>query len=79
MTVRVPAEYRKKIKKLRNVNWSEVVRRAIAKRIDEEERRMEMKEAVSAMDGLKERLLEAQGPTDYDSSEVIRHWRETRR
>jgi|GEM_PF-6905208 hypothetical protein len=38
-----------------------------------------MKEAVSIMDRLKERLLREQGSTDYDSSEEIRHWRETRR
>lgn len=79
MSIRVPKEYRKKLKKFKQINWSEVVRKAIATRIDEEERKMDIKEAVSFMDGIRERILKSQGSTDYDSSEAIRRWRETRR
>ena len=38
ITIRLPRMLREKIKKYRNINWSEVVREAIARRIEIEER-----------------------------------------
>jgi len=52
ITLRVPRELREKIKKRRGVNWSEVVREAIARRIEVEERL----EAIRRIDEAKKRV-----------------------
>ena len=38
-----------------------------------------MLEAAREMDEIRGRILRLYGATDYDSSEVIRRWRESRR
>ena len=50
--MRIPRELREKIKKRRGVNWSEVVREAIARRITIEERL----EATRRIDEAKKRV-----------------------
>ena len=50
--MRIPRELREKIKKRNGVNWSEVVREAIARRIEVEERL----EAIRRIDEAKKRV-----------------------
>ena len=52
ITLRIPSELKEKIKKRRGVNWSEVVREAIARRITIEERL----EATRRIDEAKKRV-----------------------
>ena len=52
ITLRIPRELKEKIKKRRGVNWSEVVREAIARRIKIEERL----EATKKIDEAKKRV-----------------------
>jgi hypothetical protein len=71
---RVDEETRRKMKRLRHVNWSEVMRQAIIKKIEEETRRdpdpNEIDEAIRLMD-------EVRRPRgDFDGSEEIRKWRD---
>ncbi|KYH39483.1 MAG: hypothetical protein AYL32_016010 [Candidatus Bathyarchaeota archaeon B26-2] len=70
ITVRVPEELRRKMKKFRHINWSEVIRRAIA----EELKRERMREASQTIDRLR-----AKSKVKWDSVAVIRRWREERR
>lgn len=74
---RVDEDTRKKMKRLRHVNWSEVMRQAIIKKIEEETRReidpLKVKEAVRLMDQVR-RPHEA-----YDGAEEIRKWRDKRK
>ena len=79
VTVRVPRELREKMRRFSYVNWSEVIREAIRRRVEAEERRQRMLEAAREMDEIRGRILRLYGATDYDSSEVIRRWRESRR
>ena len=79
ISVRVPRELREKMRKFSHVNWSEVVREAIRRRVEVEERRLRMLEAARDMDRIRSRILQLYGATEYDSSEVIRRWRELRR
>ena len=78
-TVRIPRELKEKMKKLSYINWSKVVREAIAHKVEEEERKNDIKKAVKIMDSIRLKILREQGSAlDYDSSEVIRYWREKR-
>ena len=72
ITVRVPREIRELMKKYRNVNWSEVVREAILKKIREESER-NLAEAV-----LLNEKLRRKAPEGWDSVKVIRDWRRKR-
>ncbi len=70
ITVRVPEELRKEMKKLKHVNWSEVIRQAIA----EELKREKMRKASQTIEELR-----AKSKVKWNSVAVIREWREKRR
>lgn len=82
ITVRVPNELRKKMKSLSQINWSEVVRRAIESRVTIEMERKKNREAIveagKRIDQLYERLRAEYGTTEFDSSETVRYWRDRR-
>lgn len=79
ITVRVPEELKRKMREFDYINWSEVVRKAIEERVAIEERRKLREQAARAMDEIRGRILRDYGPTNYDSAEVIRFWRDLRR
>jgi len=69
ITVRVDKRMKKRMSEKRDANWSDVMRRAIAQKIDgEDERNLSM--AVL----LNERSV-ATPETGYDSTKAIREWR----
>lgn len=69
LTVKVDEELRERMKRLKHVNWSGVIRESIRKKIEEENGR-NIAEAVL----LNERLRKA-APDGWDSAEVVREWR----
>jgi metal-responsive CopG/Arc/MetJ family transcriptional regulator len=79
VSIKVDKRVRDKMKKLSNVNWSETIRQALAKKIQEEEAKTRTIDMAS--------LLEASSITDrmrkaskgWSSTEEIRNWRQTRR
>ena len=79
VSVKVENKMKEKMKKLAHVNWSQVIRDAIAGKIEEEER--------MARDIDTELLQEAARMTDtirravkgWSSVEEIRRWREARK
>jgi len=83
ITVRISDELREKMRSLSDINWSEVVRRAIEERIALEMARMRKNqkaiiEAGQQVDSIFERLRAKYGVVKYDSSRTIRHWRDRR-
>ena len=77
VSARIDRETRRRMRRLPQVNWSEVIRGAIVEKIREEERRREvdprdLREAVEITDSLR---APAEG---WDSTEEIRRWRERR-
>ena len=77
VSARIDEETRRRMKRLPQVNWSEVIRGAIVEKIREEERRREVdprdhREAVRITDSLR---VPSEG---WDSTEEIRRWRERR-
>jgi predicted DNA-binding protein len=69
LSVKVDEELRERMKKLKHVNWSEIIRESIRKKIEEENGR-NIAEAVL----LNERLRK-EAPEGWDSAKVIREWR----
>jgi transcriptional regulator of met regulon len=74
---RVDEETRRKMRRLRHVNWSEVMRQAIIEKIEEETRRdldpNEIDEAIRLMDEVR------RPRDDFDGVEEIRKWRDRRK
>ncbi len=69
ITIRIPKELKERMDKLRHVNWSEVIRRAIEEKIREEE----IKQALKIMEELS-RKAKPERPL----SEIIREFRDRR-
>lgn len=83
ITIRVPDELKEKMKRLSDINWSEVARRAIENRVDLELARREkdwdaISKASARIDGIYERLRAEHGTVGFDSSETVRSWRDQR-
>jgi len=72
ITIRIDPEIKRRMKKLSYINWSEVVRRAIIEKLCEEEEK-NIAEALLINEKLRRRA-----PKDWDSTEVIKHWRKLR-
>ncbi len=78
MSVKVDDETKRRMDGLRDLNWSEVVRTAIERRLEAEEAlrrpidRARAKRAGQAMDRLRESLPAG----DYDLAKEIRKWRD---
>ncbi len=72
LTVRVDEELRERMKRLKHVNWSEVIRDSIRKKIEEDVGR-NLAEAIL----LNEKLRKI-APEGWDSARVIREWRSKR-
>jgi flavin-binding protein dodecin len=83
ITIRIPEALKRKMDRVKAVNWSEVVRRAIADRLKVEEKLKTKNwslivKASKKSDDIRESLERACGKTDYDSAETIRSWRDAR-
>lgn len=78
VSVKAEAMTKKRMAKLRDVNWSQVIREAIHRRLEVEERlraRFDRRRAIAAarkMDEFRERI----GRADFDSTKEIRRWRD---
>ena len=83
ITVRVPDELKKGMDQFSDLNWSEIIRRAIEARITFEltrrrfKNRAKMLEAARKQDELAEKLA-SRLKGAWSGVEVIRYWREHR-
>jgi len=68
VTVSVPEELKREMKRLKRVNWSEVARKAFEERV----RREEMKKAAEGMD----RLRHSTQTPEWSGAKEIRKWRD---
>ena len=69
VTVSVSEDLRKRMRRLKHVNWSEAARRAFEEEVEREER-LEAAEAI-------QKLREA-SPPDWNGAKEIRKWRDAR-
>ena len=81
VSIKVAPETKRRMEHLRDINWSEVLRQAIRRRLELEERlrapvdRRRAFAAARRMDDFRKRV----GPSDFDSTREIRKWRDLRR
>lgn len=68
VTVSVPEELKREMKRLKHVNWSEVARKAFEDRV----RREEMRKAAEGMD----RLRQSSQTPEWSGAKEIRKWRD---
>jgi hypothetical protein len=83
VTVRVPEGLKKQMRKLKSVNWSELLRQAIEDRVELEQRSMKkdwerVREGSRKADAIRNEIEREYGFVDFNSAETIRYWREMR-
>jgi len=83
ITVRVPERLQREMRRLKHVNWSEVIRKSIEERIGSEQvargrDRARIVEANRKVDGLYEDIRRRYGIVKYDSTLTVRSWRDLR-
>ena len=72
ISVRVDNNLKKEMERLKEINWSEIIREAIRTRIDQENQR-NLAKAVLINEQIRKYASKG-----YDSTQIIRQWRETR-
>jgi len=72
ISVRVPEEIKEKMQELKHINWSERIRELILKIIEQEENKNLAKALLMNEELVKE------APEGWDSTELIRYWRDNR-
>jgi len=72
ISIRVPDEIKKKMQKLSHINWSERLRELILKIIEQEENKNLAKALLMNEELVKE------APEGWDSTKLIRYWRDNR-
>ncbi len=81
VSFKVDSATKKRMARIRDINWSEVLRDAIRRRLDLEEQlrspidRKRALEAARRMDEFRAQV----GRSAYDSTKEIRRWRDLRR
>jgi hypothetical protein len=83
ITVRIPEQVRKRMRRLKAVNWSAVIRDAIETRLDLEAGPLErdwdrVRRADKTAEAVFHEMSRSYGHTDFDSAEIIRYWRDRR-
>jgi Arc/MetJ-type ribon-helix-helix transcriptional regulator len=73
ISVRVDDELKKEMEQHKEVNWSEIIREAIRSHLKQEKQR-NLAKAVLINEKIRKKASE-----DYDSTEIIREWREKRK
>jgi hypothetical protein len=84
ISAKIDKKTKEKMKKFSNINWSEVIRAAIAAKLKEEElqnrsrpfNRGELLEAAKVTDTVRSRHIQEKG---WASTDEIRKWRQSRR
>jgi Arc/MetJ-type ribon-helix-helix transcriptional regulator len=72
ISVRVDEKMKKEMERLKQVNWSEIIRVAIKERLDQEKQKNLAKAVL-----INEKIRKT-APIGYDSTSVIREWRDRR-
>ena len=77
MSTKIPEELRKRVEKLSHINWSEVMRLSIVKKVEEEEERMIYRDRKLIENSLK-KMKKMRRKAKGDTTEELRTWREVK-
>jgi len=78
-SVKVDKRVKEKMRKLSNVNWSEIIRRALAAKIEEEEAKSRSVDTRSLLEAASLTDKIRKSPKHWSSTEEIRRWRQARK
>ena len=79
VSFRIPRRLKERMERLRHVNWSEVVRRALEEAVEREEARLRERDVVRLRRArLVSERLRRPPAAGWSSVEEIRRWRERR-
>ncbi|MHA1713185.1 MAG: DUF6290 family protein [Candidatus Ranarchaeia archaeon] len=73
ISIRVAEDLKKKMEKMKHINWSEIVRKAIQEKIEQQGHKNIAKAVL-----INEEIRKS-APPEFDSTEIIRQWREKRK
>jgi len=80
VSAKVDDETRRRMRRLPDINWSEIIRQAILNKIEEEEaRRLQVDKEKIEKAAKETDALRTPSKPGWNSTEEIRRWRETRR
>lgn len=77
MTTRVDNKTKKEVDSLPHINWSEVMRQAILKKIEEERAKQKTKDLEQIREAIK-RIDSLQRSCEGNTTEELRSWRQKR-
>ena len=77
MSVKIPETLKKRIEKLAHINWSEVMRSAIIKRVEEEEKRIRDRDQ-KMIDQSSQKMDQLRRNAQGNTTKELRAWREIR-
>ena len=77
MSTKIPETLKKRIEKLSHINWSEVMRTAVLKRVEEEEKRV-MERDRQLIDHTIQKMDHLRRKAEGDTTDELRAWREIR-
>lgn len=75
ITARIDRETKEKMKKLSYINWSDVIRESVIRKIREEESRERIIDRVTLAEGIEIAASVRKSSPGWNSIEEIRKWR----
>jgi len=83
LTIRVPESLKKKMKRIRGVNWSDFIRGSIEEKVREELDKRREKDRIAILEAIHEQdkiaaMLGEKPAPEWRGVEVIRYWRKRR-
>jgi len=80
VSAKIDDDTRRRMRRLSDINWSEVIRQAIINKIEEEETRRQLFNREKLEKAARETdAIRTPSSAGWDSTEEIRRWREARR
>jgi hypothetical protein len=77
MSTKIPETLKKRIEKLSHINWSEVMRTAVLKKVEEEEKRI-MERDRKLIDQTIQKMDQLRRKAKGNTTKELRAWREIR-
>ena len=79
ITARIDKETKEKMKKFSYINWSDVIRESVLKRLRDEESKERVIDKEAVAEGITKAAMIRKSSIGWNSTEEIRKWRDIKR
>jgi hypothetical protein len=79
INARIDKETKEKMKKFSYINWSDVIRESVLKRLRDEESREHVIDKEAVAEGIAKAAMIRKSSIGWNSTEEIRKWRDIKR